>query len=312
MDNIIISLNVVLPLFIIMVLGYLLKKYEVYDIKSLKVFNNVVFKVFLPLHLFNSIYKTDLNEVFDKRFTLFIVSMIIALFFFLVIFIPRIEKDNKKVGVIIQGLFRTNFVIMGLPIATSIFGESEVGTVAIIIAFVIPVFNVLAVISLELFRNSRINYLNIIKEILKNPLIIGAMLGVLVLKTHITLPHFLRITINDIAKVATPLAILLLGGSFEFCSVKKYFKLTMGIVVLKLILFPLIFVTLGAIAGFTGIKLLIIYVIFGAPTAVSSFNMAQQMGGDGELAGQIVVFTTSVSIVTIFLGILVMKNLGLL
>lgn len=312
MDNIIISLNVVLPLFIIMVLGYLLKKYEVYDAKSLKVFNNVVFKVFLPLHLFNSIYKTNLNEVFDKRFIIFIVGMIIALFSLLVILIPRIEKDNKKIGVIIQGLFRTNFVIMGLPIATSVFGESQIGTVAIAIAFVIPMFNVLAVISLELFRSSKVNYLNILKEILKNPLIIGALLGVLVLKSQIALPHFFKIAINDLSKVATPLAILLLGGSFEFCSVKKYFKLTMGIIVLKLMLLPLMFVTLGAIAGFTGIKLLIIYIIFGAPTAVSSFNMAQQMGGDSDLAGQIVVFTTSASIITIFLGILAMKNLGLI
>ena len=312
MDNIIISLNVVLPLFIIMVLGYLLKKYEVYDIKSLKVFNNVVFKVFLPLHLFNSIYKTNLNEVFDKRFIIFIVGMIIALFSLLIILIPKIEKDNKKIGVIIQGLFRTNFVIMGLPIATSIFGESEIGTVAIVIAFVIPVFNILAVISLELFRSSKINYLNIIKEILKNPLIIGAMAGILVLKFQVALPNFLKITINDLSKVATPLAILLLGGSFEFCSVKKYFRLTMGIIVLKLIFLPLMFVALGVIAGFTGIKLLIIYIIFGAPTAVSSFNMAQQMGGDSDLAGQIVVFTTSASIVTIFLGILTMKNLGLI
>lgn len=312
MDNIIISLNVVLPLFIIMVLGYLLKKYEVYDAKSLKVFNNVVFKVFLPLHLFNSIYKTNLNEVFDKRFIIFIVGMIIALFSLLIILIPRIEKDNKKIGVIIQGLFRTNFVIMGLPIATSIFGEAGIGTVAIAIAFVIPIFNILAVISLELFRSSKINYLKIIKEILKNPLIIGAMLGILVLKFQVVLPHFFKITINDLSKVATPLAILLLGGSFEFCSVKKYFKLTMGIVVSKLMLLPLIFVTLGVIAGFTGVKLLIIYIIFGAPTAVSSFNMAQQMDGDSDLAGQIVVFTTSVSIVTIFFGILVMKNLGLI
>ncbi|MBP6063445.1 MAG: AEC family transporter [Fusobacteriaceae bacterium] len=312
MENAVVSLNVVMPLFIIMVLGYFLKKYKIYDAESLRIFNNVVFRVFLPLNLFNTIYKTNLSESFDKKLTIFSIGAVIFLFIILLVVVPKLENVNEKRGVIIQGLFRSNFVIMGLPIAMNIYGENNVGTVAILIAFVVPLLNVLAVISLEIFRDKKIDCIKIIKGILKNPLIIGAFFGIVVLKFNIPIPHFLKITVSELGKIATPLAILLLGGSFEFHSVEKYFKQTMYIVFLKLIVIPSIFVALGVMAGFTGIKLLIIYVIFGTPTAVSSFNMAQQMGGDSELAGQIVIFTTMMSIVSIFIGIFIMKSFNLI
>lgn len=310
MNNLIISLNVVLPLAITMYLGYLLKSKKFYSDEVLKSLNNLVFRIFLPLHLFNSIYKNGIHDKFNGRFLLFSALSIVGLFIIAMIVVPLIEKENRKRGVIIQGLFRSNFVIMGLPIAMSVYGEDQMGVVAVTVALIVPLYNILAVISLETFKNGKLNISKIAKGVVTNPLIMGAIIGIIFSTFKISLPTAIKITVNDLSKVATPMAIFLLGGSFKFTSVGEHKKHTSWITVAKLIIIPSFFVFLGMKLGFKQIELLILYIMFGAPVAVSSFTMAEQMGGDSDLAGQIVIFTTLFSILSIFSAILIMKNLS--
>lgn len=310
MENLIISLNVVLPLAITMILGYLLKKYRFYNDETLKNFNNLVFRIFLPLHLFNSIYKSGVQEDFDIKFITFSILSVVGLVAISTLIIPLLEKENRKRGVLVQGLFRSNFVIMGLPVAMSVYGESKMGTVAILVAIIVPLYNILAVITLEMFKNKKLNFFKTVKKVIKNPLIIGAALGILFLTLEIELPKAIKITINDLAKVATPLAIFLLGGSFKFKSVAEHKKHTLWIAFFKLIAIPSFFVSLGIFLGFKEIQILMLYIMFGAPVAVSSFTMAEQMDGDSDLAGQIVVFTTIFSVISIFVGVFAMKTLN--
>ena len=157
MENLILSFNVVAPLFFMMVLGYFLKYIKMYDQHTLDIMNKVVFKVFLPVLLFYNVYTTDLGEALDLKLILYAASGVLILFFLLLLIVPRLEKENPKRGVLIQGVFRSNFVIFGIPVATSIYGEGNVGTTAMLIATIVPLFNVLAVISLEIFRDSQIN-----------------------------------------------------------------------------------------------------------------------------------------------------------
>ena len=126
MENLILSINVVLPLFLTMALGYVLKCLKMFDDNTLKVMNSIAFKVFLPLLLFYNIYKTDLNGAINLKLMFFALLSVTITFLILCIFIPFIEKDNKKRGVLIQGIFRSNFVIFGLPVASSLFGDDKV------------------------------------------------------------------------------------------------------------------------------------------------------------------------------------------
>ncbi|WP_330652542.1 AEC family transporter [Terrisporobacter muris] len=157
MENLILSFNVVAPLCIVMALGYFLKYIKVLDNSSVKVMNNATFKVFLPTLLFYNIYTTDLCNVFNPKLMIFAATSIIALFGVLFLIIPIIEKDNKKRGVMIQGTFRSNFVLFGIPVATSLVGEGKIGTTALLIGIVVPLFNFLSVIALETFRGGNIN-----------------------------------------------------------------------------------------------------------------------------------------------------------
>lgn len=312
MENFILSFNVVTPLFIIMSLGYYLKYIKLLDKQTLNVMNRVCFKIFLPILLFFNIYQSDVKSSFNINLITFSVSSIVVLFIVLCFLIPKIEKDNKKRGVMIQGIFRSNFVIFGMPIATSIYGEGNIGTTALLIAVIVPLFNLLSVISLELFKDGEINLKKILKGIITNPLIIASAIGILFVTLNITLPKFIEKSVSDIAKIATPLSLILLGGSFSFSHIKEYLNHTIIIVFNKLIFVPLIFIPIAIKLGFRGIELLTILLIFAAPVAVSTFQMSKQMDGDSTLAEQSIVFTCLFCIPTVFLWILTLKQLSLI
>ena len=201
MENFILSINVVLPLFITMTLGYFFKSIKLFDTHTIKQMNNLVFKSFLPILLFYNIYKTDLSMGFRPKLMGFSVLSIISIFLVLCFIIPKIEKDNKRKGVLIQAIFRSNFVLFGLPVTISLLGEKNAGVPSLLIAIIIPTFNFLSVIALEIYQDKRISYKNIIKGIITNPLIIASLIGMVMLISGIKLPYFLDKTLSDLSTV---------------------------------------------------------------------------------------------------------------
>ena len=310
MENLILSIAVVLPLFITMTLGYFFKSIKLLDEHTVKQMNNLVFKTFLPILLFYNVYKTDLSMGFRPKLMAFAVLSIISIFLVLCIIIPKIENDNKRIGVLIQAIFRSNFILFGLPVTISLLGEQNVGIPTLIISIVIPTFNFLSVIALEMHQDGKINYKNIIKGIIKNPLIIASLIGVFMLITGIKFPQFLDKTLLDLSKVATPLALIILGASFKFSAVSGRLKQIIIGVIGKLIIVPCIFIPISILVGFRDIELATLLIMFSAPVAINSFTMADQIGADSELAGQIVVFSSIFAVFTIFFWIFIVKNLG--
>lgn len=308
MDNLILSFNVVLPLFLCIALGYFLKRIKMYDDSTLNKINKLCFKVFLPIYLFNSVYNTDLSAVFDIRLILFAIIALLILYALLLFIIPRMEKDDKKRGVIIQAIFRSNFALFGLPVASSLCGEENIGPTSLLIGIIVPIYNVLAVITLEAFRGGKSSIKKMIKGVITNPLIIAPLIGVIFYLLHIELQTAVSKTVTDLGRVATPLSLVALGGSFAFRKVKGYAKQLMIGISGKLAIAPLLMITVAILLGFRNETLTPLMIMFGAPTAVSSFPMAQQMDADGELAGQFVVFTSGLAIFTIFVWIFTLKS----
>lgn len=312
MQNLILSFNVVLPLFLCIALGYFLKQIHMVDDNALNKLNKLCFRVFLPIYLFHSVYTTDLSAAFNGKLILFAILALLALFLLLLVIIPRIEKEDKKRGVVIQAIFRSNFALFGLPVATSLCGEDKVGPTALLVGIIVPIYNVLAVITLEMFRGGKPSVKKMGKGIITNPLIIAPTIGILLHFLPFALPSAIEKTVIDLGRVATPLSLVALGGSFSFGKVREYCKQLIIGVSGKLIFAPLIMITIGALLGFRDEMLVPILIMFGAPTAVSSFPMAQQMDADGELAAQFVVFTSAFAILTIFVWIFVLKQLLLI
>ena len=306
------AFKVVLPIMVYVTIGYILRLLKFFDEKSLKTVNNLVFKVFLPCLLFYNIYTTQIDKILDFDLIVYAVCFVSILFLLLMIFVPVFVKDNSKRGVIIQGVFRSNFVLFGMPVTISLMGEGNGGLTSIAIAFIVPLYNVLAVICLETFRKNKINIFTVLKGIVKNPLIISSVLGILFLSFEIKLPVVLSDIVRDLSRVATPLALVGLGASFTFRSVKNNLGYLSAIVLMKLIVLPVTAISISAyVFGFRGAAIVTLISVFASPTAVSSFTMAQSMGGDSDLAAQTVVFTSVFSIITVFAVVAVTKFLGL-
>ena len=228
-----------------------------------------------------------------------------------ILIILKIEKDNRTRGAMIQAIYRSNLVIMGLPLVSNIFGDENLTTTAVTIAIVVPAYNVLAVILLEFFRGGKPNAGQIIRGIFTNPLILGAIAGALTIVLHIELPDFLESTISSMDAVATPMALLVLGASLNKKSLSHSWRNLIICVSGRLIIVPAVALTLGALLGLRGIEFATMIPVFASPTGISSYTMAAQMGSDGELAGNCVVFSSALSSLTLFFWIFLFKTLGM-
>ena len=313
MENFLISFNVVFPIFTLMVIGFFLKKINLFNDTTVKQVNASVFKVFLPASIFKNVYESEIAEVFNPKLIAFSVICVLITILILFVVIPIFEKDNKKRGVLIQGIFRANFVIFGIPVSQALCGDAVSGSAAVLIAVIIPIFNFAAVIALEVFNRNKINFLKIIKGIITNPLIISSLLGLVINFAGIKFPAVVESSVKNLASIATPLALVMLGASINLKAIRKNVGELLVGVLGKLVIVPAICLSLAAfVFGFRGAELAILISLFASPAAVSSFTMAQQMGGDDELAGQLVMFGTVASVITMFLWIFTAMQLGLI
>ena len=278
---------------------------------EVKKVNKMVFKVFFPCHMFCSIYGAELGEVFDLKLVLFIVTMIMVVFFAVTAVVMKIEPSNKSRGAMIQAAYRSNFIIMGIPIVINIFGEEHLATAALAITVVVPIFNILAVVVLEVFRGGKPNPLHILKGIATNPLIIGAVLGLLTVVFRVELPEIAMDVIGQMKSVVTPLALITLGMSLNLKNFSGM-KRNLAVCVLgRLVVIPGFVLSAAALVGIRGVPFVILIAVFASPTAVSSFTMAEQMDSDGPLAANAVVVSSALASVTMFLWIFLFKSLGM-
>lgn len=327
MSNLLFTLNAILPIILPILLGYLLKRLHFFKEDFLKEANKLVFKILIPILLFSNLYMADLSTI-NWAFVGFVAASILALFgigLIVVLFIP----DRKQKGVILQSTFRSNYAIIGIPLATML-GGAEAGAEASVIAAVsVPLFNVLAVIALSIFdheQEQKISVKDILYKIVTNPLIIGVFAGLVVCGIHMGINagggdvklfydnymSFIPTTISSLSKVATPLALIVLGGRFEFKAVKTLWRQLTLSVTLRLLITPTIFLVIAYFIGFKGsTQFAILIALFATPIAVSSAPMAAQMGQDEELAGQIVVWTSALSALSLFIIIMVCASLGI-
>ena len=313
MENFLLALNVVFPMFFLMMLGVILKRIKMVDERSLTVMNSLIFRVFMSTLLFLSVYNIgDLSAFSAKNLKLMLyafVSILVVLVLAWLIFV-RLIADKKRLAVMIQGVYRGNFILFGLAIAGSLYGDAGLGIVSILTVVTIPTFNILAVIILEYYSGKEISRKKLIKQVSKNPLVIATVIGILFLASGIKLPKPIYKSLNDISKIATPLAFIVLGAELKFGNMLRNIKYLIFVDFLKLVVNPLISISIGKVLGFQGAEIVALLAMTACPTAVSSFTMAKEMNVDGYLAGEIVATTSLVSIATIFCWILILKSLA--
>ncbi len=323
-ENLAISVNAVLPLIICMAAGYLFRRTKLVDEGFCRKCNTFCFKTFLPLMIFMNVYNSDLESAVQPGAFLFAAAAVLVIFAAAFLIIPRIVKKGSvdsagspvsaasRQAVLIQCIFRSNFVIFGYQVVANVYGAGQAAVASVMAAIVVPLYNVLAVITLEYFTNSKNGLRPVILGIIKNPLIIGAVAALLFKLSGLTLPAPLHTGLSDMAGMATPLALVVLGGTFHFDALRRNAgALAIGTLG-KIVVAPLVMVPIAAALGFRDANLLSLVIVFASPAAVNSYTMAAAYGHDPELAGQLVVVTSVLSMVSVFGWIFLLRTLGLI
>lgn len=326
-DSLIFAVNAVTPIIALAVIGFVLKKAGFVDEKFAKQANKLVFRVFLPVMLFLNVYKVENLAEFDYGYIVYALIAVVLIFLIAFPLSMLVTKRADRRGVLVQAAFRSNYALIGIPLAGSLFGE-EGEIVASLLAVVgVPLFNVLAVIALTVFNSEgkRPTLGGVLLGIVKNPLIQGVFAGIVALTVRALLINFeiyFRIsdieplwkTLSYLSGLATPVALIALGAQFEFSALpgmkrELIYGVTARTLVVPALALGIAYLLFGN--SFTGAHFAALVAVFATPNAVSTVPMTQEMGGDAYLAGQLVVWTTLLSTFTIFAAAFVLRLLGI-
>lgn len=315
MDDLIFSLNATLPIFIMMMLGYFLRRIGLVTQEFADAANTFVFKICLPLVLFDDLYQMDIAAAWDGGFVAFCAVATLGSIA-LCWLVSRAFGKQPWRGEFIQASYRSGAAFLGIAFLLSIYGEA--GAAPLMVIGAVPIYNVSAVVILELMRPGKVDrgvrpelIRSTIRGIVTNPIILGILAGVAWSLLRIPMPQVLGTAVADVGGIATPLGLIALGASFSF---RRAFAVgTPSIVAsaIKLVGLELVFLPMALAAGYTGQKLVAVMMMLGLPSTVSGYVMARNMGYEGAVNSSVVMLTTLLSSATITFWLWLLKSQGL-
>lgn len=312
MVSFLLALDLVIPLLVYMLVGMLIRRRGILGEETLKQLNNMAFRVLLPLSLFFDVYRSDLKTTVQPRLFLCSALAIILVFAVAWLILSRLVPTKPDLATIVQAAYRSNYVLFGGAICAEIAGQTGAAVAAALAVVVVPLFNVLAVILFEVVRGGKANPLRLLLRVLQNPLVDAGLLALALNLAGITIPALLQKPLLTLGSTATPLALVVLGGLLSWNSIAGHKAYLVLAVLLRLVIVPLVMVPAFALLGYRNAELIAVLAIFASPVAVSSTPMAQSMGGNGELAGEIVAVSAVCCVPTLFVFVWAMGSLGLI
>ena len=316
MENFIYSVDATFPIFLVMVIGYILKQIGMLNDNFDTVANRFNFKVTLPFMLFRDISGVDIRAVFDIRYVLFCALVSTACFWIIWGGVKLFLKDQSMRGAFVQASFRSSAAVMGLAFIQNMYGSSAMGPLMIVSA--VPLYNIFSVIVLtfEGAHSGEVDPKQKIKaaciNIAKNPIILGILAGLIVGLLGIDFPVIVDKTVNSVAQMATPLALITIGAGFEGRKALAKIRPTIVASMIKLVIQPLIFLPVAAWMGFRGEQMIAILIMLASPTTPSCYIMAKNMDNDGVLTASVIVMTTLLAAFTLTGWIFILKTVGLI
>lgn len=313
LDSFVFSLNASLPIFLVIVVGKLLNRCGLFPESYAAVTDKLVFRVALPVLLFKDISGMDFKRDFDVKFVLFCVAVSIVMFLCVWLFASLLLKDKTMVGAFSQGAARGSAAILGIALAENIYGSSGLAPLMVLAA--VPVFNVMSVIILAFSSNGgreKIQVKKILRDIATNPIILGILCGLPFSFFDINLPTVVTGTVDSIAKIATPMALLSIGAVFNLGEAKKKLSPSVAASVIKLFVLPALFLPLAVAMGFRDSALVSIFIMLGSPTTVTCYIMSKNMNNDSVLSSNIIMIATLLSSVSVTFWVFLLRYFALI
>ena len=326
MQSLIFALEAILPIVLMVALGYFIKTIGIVKAEHSKILNKLVFRLFLPAMLFVNVYGIETVSGLNYGYIGYVAIVTVLVFALAIPVVLAVTSKNDRRGALLQSTFRSNYALIGIPLAESLFGVSGAAVATLLSAAIIPLFNVLAVVSLSIFNKNtkKISVKKIVLDIVKNPLIISIFMGVVALLVRaLFVSTGVGFRLSDItplfkvlkylSSVATPLSLLVLGIQFEFSAVLQLKREIITSVAIRNVFVPLLGIGIAYLLfkdTFSGAHFATFVAVFATPVAVSSVPMAQEMDSDVILAGQLVIWTTLCSAFTVFIASFILKAVG--
>lgn len=312
MESFLIATNVVVPMALMMAVGVVMRLLKITDRPTMKKVDQMVSKVFMPLLMFRNVYTVNFASFSGVGYFFYGIGGLAVLFLLAVFLLPRIMARRDSAAAMGQAVMRPNYILFGTAVALNLYGEGNIGPVMLLGAFAIPLFNAFSVVILEVGRNASASFGKLMKSIAKNQIVIAAVIGLALNLSGLKLPELCLGVAEDLSGLATPLSFLSLGVSLDVKRIVGNKRTLVLGVLARLVLVPCLFMT-GALAmGFRGVELCALMLLFATPTAVSSYPLAVTLEADGDLAGQMVVFTTLGSLLTLFLWVMFLTGMNFL
>lgn len=315
MENLIFSLHATIPVFLVMVGGYLCKQIKLVDELFVKTLNSFNYKVTLPILLLTDIAEADFYAVWDTKFVLFCFFVTLLCIVVISVLAKLLLKDKTILGEFIQASYRGSAAVLGVAFIQNIYGSSSIAPLMILAT--VPLYNVAAVMILSFTAPGstgldKKNFKKSLKGIVTNPIIIGIFVGMVISMARMEIPYVLNKTLHNFSVLATPLALIGLGAGFEGKKAVTKIKPTLICTLTKLFIMPAVFLPIAATMGFRNEKLVAILIMLGAPTTASTYIMSKNMGHEGVLSSSCVVSTTFFSSIFITLWLYLMKLYALI
>ena len=313
MSNLIYSINATLPIFLLIILGKVLKTTKIINDEFTKTADRYVFRIALPALLFSDLTENNVGSAFDGKYVLFCFSVTIFSIAVLWGLTEKFMKNEEQKGAFIQGSYRSSAAILGLAFINNMY--DSVGMAPLMIIGCVPLYNIFAVIILTLKGDNggkKPNMKETFINVMKNPILLSILIALPFALLNLHFPSFVNKAIGSVANTATPLALISIGASFEGKKALKKMKPTLLASFIKLILLVGLFLPPAVFFGYRNQELMALLVMLGSPTTVSSYIMAKNTGNDGILTSSIIVLTTLLSSLTLTLWIFVLKSFGVL
>ncbi len=310
MNSFIVALNAITPLIIITLLGYVIKKLKLITHDGFTEINKLLTHIIFPLLVFNNIYNANLEDSFSSPALIYTTVMLILVFFASSLAVRWVDPVNNRRSVMLQGMIRTSAVLFGIPLASSILPESSMGVVSLAATLTIPYNSIFPVFGFSMFSDKETGFRANLIRLIKNPILLGAVAGIVVKLIGIHIPTVILSPISMVGSIGTPLSFLAIGGTFTFNAIKKFDKSLWFTVMAKVLLIPAVVVGIAVLLGIRDEGLLAILIVFGGPTAVPSYPVAVAEGGDAELANNIVVYGMIACVFTLIGFITILGHFG--
>ena len=311
LQNFIICVNAVIPSAIYLIIGILLKISGVVSDEDVKKFAHVVFVAFYPFIMFDNLYGKSMGDNFNLLLVVYCVVFTCLQIAISWIIVVRIEKEDRNRGTMIQSAFRSNIILMGLPVGINLFGKGNVTQVALVILFIVPIYNVMTVVVLERFRGGKADFIHTAKKVLMNPIILGAIAAGIVMLLRIKLPAPVEQTVSTMSDCTAPIALILLGAALNLKGFSSDRKKIAFCVAAKILIWPALGIAGAVLLGLRDVALIAVLLMLATPTALAAYTMSESMGGNGRLAGETVVISTIGACFTMPVWLFILKTAGM-